>query len=63
MDHNELLDLWNTDDFPACEEGMILAQAFLISYGEGVNLLGIEKPVETMQTLLTVFTTANLPQT
>jgi hypothetical protein len=46
MDHNKLLALWNTDDFPTCEEGMMLARAFLISCGEGVNRLGTEEPAD-----------------
>jgi hypothetical protein len=44
MDHNKLLALWSTDDFPACDEGMMLAQAYLISCGEAVNRLGTEEP-------------------
>jgi hypothetical protein len=46
MDHNKLLALWNTDDFPACEEGMMRAQVYLISCGEGVNRLGTEEPLD-----------------
>jgi hypothetical protein len=48
MDHNKLSALWNTDDFPACPEGMMLAQAYLISCGEGVNRLGTEDPLDRM---------------
>jgi hypothetical protein len=44
MDDKALLALWKTDDMPACPEGMMLARAFLISCGEGVNRLGTEEP-------------------
>jgi hypothetical protein len=43
MDHNKFLALWKTEDFPACHEGMMLAQAFLTSCGEGVNRLSTEE--------------------
>jgi hypothetical protein len=32
------------EDIPACDEGIMLAQVFLESFGEGVNRLGIEEP-------------------
>jgi hypothetical protein len=51
MDHNKLLALWNTDDYPACTEGMKLAQAYLISCGEGVNRLGTEEPSDRISDL------------
>jgi hypothetical protein len=51
MDHNKLLALWNTDDFPTCKQGMMLAQAFLISCGEGVNRLGTEEPADRITDL------------
>jgi hypothetical protein len=31
MDHDKLLALWNTDDYLACEKGMMLAQAYLLA--------------------------------
>jgi hypothetical protein len=37
MDRNALLALWKLEDTPACEEGMMLAQVFLESCGEGVT--------------------------
>ena len=46
MDNKALLALWDHEEMPACPEGMMLAQAFLISCGEGVNRLGIEEPSE-----------------
>jgi len=48
MDHKKLLALWNTDDFPACPQGMMLAQTYLISCGEAVNRLGTEEPSDRL---------------
>jgi hypothetical protein len=48
MDHNRLLALWNTDDFPNCAEGMMFARAYLTSCGEGVNRLNTEEPLDRM---------------
>lgn len=31
MDTNALLDLWKTDEIPACDVGMILAKEYLTS--------------------------------
>ena len=36
---------------PACPEGMMLAKAFLISCGEGVNRLGTEEPADRITDL------------
>jgi hypothetical protein len=44
MNNKAVLALWSAEDMPACPEGMMLAQAFLISCGEGVNRLGTEEP-------------------
>jgi hypothetical protein len=55
MDHNKLLALWSTDDLPACLEGMMLAQDYLISCGEGVNRLGIEEPLDRMNDIQTCY--------
>ena len=44
MDRNALLALWKLEDMPACDDGMMLAQVFLESCGEGVNKLGTEDP-------------------
>jgi hypothetical protein len=46
IDRNALLALWKLEDIPACDEGMMLAQVFLESCGEGVNRLGIEEPAD-----------------
>lgn len=51
MDNNALLALWNIEDMPACPEGMMLARAFLISCGEGVNRLGTEEPADRITDL------------
>ena len=46
IDRNALLALWKLEDIPACDEGMMLAQVFLESCGEGVNRLGSEEPAD-----------------
>ena len=51
MDNKALLALWKLEEMPACEEGMRLAQAFLISCGEGVNRLGTEEPSDRITDL------------
>jgi hypothetical protein len=51
MDNKALLALWNTEDMPACPEGMMQAQAFLISCGEAVNRLGTEEPKDRITDL------------
>jgi hypothetical protein len=51
MDNKALLALWKLDEMPACKEGMMLAQAFLISCGEGVNRLGTEEPADRITDL------------
>ncbi|MGF7180367.1 hypothetical protein HDF11_001871 [Tunturiibacter psychrotolerans] len=56
MDHDKLLALWDIEDIPACDVGMILAQAFLISCGEGVNRLGTEKPSDRMNNIQSCYT-------
>ncbi|NYF88902.1 hypothetical protein RBB79_05130 [Tunturiibacter empetritectus] len=48
MDSKALLALWKLDEMPACPEGMMLAQAYLISCGEGVNRLATEEPLDRM---------------
>jgi hypothetical protein len=51
MDNKALLALWKLEEMPACEEGIMLAQAFLISCGEGVNRLGTEEPSDRITDL------------
>jgi hypothetical protein len=51
MDNKALLALWKLDEMPACPEGMKLAQAYLISCGEGVNRLGTEEPSDRITDL------------
>jgi hypothetical protein len=41
IDHNALLGLWSREEMPACDEGMMLAQAFLESSGLGVTRIGV----------------------
>ena len=50
-EHQSVLALWSTEDMPACAEGMMLAQAFLIRCGEGVNRLGTEEPSDRITDL------------
>jgi hypothetical protein len=38
------LDVWKMDEVPACDDGMKLAQAFLISFAGTVDRLGFEDP-------------------
>lgn len=40
---------------PACEEGMELARAFLISAGEGVNRLGVEEPADRISEITAAY--------
>jgi hypothetical protein len=55
MDHKKLLDLWEIDEMPACQEGMKLAQDFLIAAGEAVNRLGVEEPEDRITALNTAY--------
>ena len=55
MNGEALLKLWNMDEIPACDKGMELAQAFLISAGDAVYRLGTEEPGDR----LTELTAAN----
>jgi hypothetical protein len=48
IDANALLALWSTDEMPACDEGMMLAQAFLESCGQGVTRIGAEEPADRL---------------
>jgi hypothetical protein len=45
MDTNALLDLWKTDEFPACDEGMILPKEYLASCGNAVAWVRIDKSI------------------
>ena len=46
LNREKLLTLWNTEDLPACEGGMQLAQKFLFSCAEAVNRFGEEGPAD-----------------
>jgi hypothetical protein len=48
MDPKALLDVWKMDEVPACDDGMKLAQAFLISCGRAVERLGFEEPADRL---------------
>jgi hypothetical protein len=56
MDRTALLALWDIEEMPACEEGMMLAQAFLESCGEGVNKLGTEDPSDRITDITDCYT-------
>jgi hypothetical protein len=51
MDPKALLDFWKLDEIPACNEGMMLAQTFLISCGRAVDCLGVEEPSDRITDL------------
>jgi hypothetical protein len=55
MNNKALPALWSAEDMPACPEGMTLAQAFLISCGEGVNRIGTEEPSDRITDLTTCY--------
>jgi hypothetical protein len=57
MNIEALLNLWNTDDFPACPEGMELARTFLIGCGQGVTLLGTEDPSDRITEITEAYAT------
>jgi hypothetical protein len=46
LNRDKLLTLWDTEDLPACESGMQLAEAFLLSCAEAVNRFGEEEPAD-----------------
>ncbi|MBB5058102.1 hypothetical protein HDF16_002808 [Granulicella aggregans] len=55
MHREALLKLWNMDEIPACDKGMELAQAFLISAGEAVYRLGTEEPGDRLTELTAAY--------
>jgi hypothetical protein len=55
MDPKALLDLWKLDEIPACREGMMLAQAFLISCGRAVDRLGAKEPSDRITDITTCY--------
>jgi hypothetical protein len=55
MNHDALLKLWNPDEIPVCDEGMKLAQAFLVSSGEAVDRLGVEEPADRITELTAAY--------
>jgi hypothetical protein len=56
MNREILLKLWNMDEIPACDKGMELAQAFLVSAGEAVYRLGTEEPGDRIIELTAAYT-------
>jgi hypothetical protein len=44
LSREKLLSLWDLEDMPACETGMHLAEAFLLSCGEALDRFGEEEP-------------------
>jgi hypothetical protein len=45
MDTNALIAPWKTDEIPACDESMILAQEYLTSCGNAVAWVRIHKSI------------------
>jgi len=56
MNREGLLKLWNMDEIPACDKGMEFAQAFLVSAGDAVYRLGVEKPGDRLTGLAAAYT-------
>jgi hypothetical protein len=56
MDPKALLGLWKLDEIPACNEGMVLAQAFVVSCGRAVDGLGVEEPSDRITDMNTCYT-------
>ena len=56
LNREKLLTLWNTEDLPACESGMQLAEAFLLSCAEGVNSFGEEEPADRLTEITASYT-------
>ncbi|MBB5057454.1 hypothetical protein HDF16_002160 [Granulicella aggregans] len=56
MNREALLKLWNMDEIPACDKGMELAQAFLVSAGDAVYHLGTEEPGDRLTELAAAYT-------
>ena len=44
LKRQKLLSLWELEDIPACDNGMRLAESFLLNCGEAVDRLGEEEP-------------------
>lgn len=57
MNREALLKLWNMDEIPACDRGMELAQAFLVSAGDAFFRLGTEEPGDRLNELTEAYTT------
>jgi hypothetical protein len=56
LNRDKLLTLWNTEDLPACEGGMKLAEAFLVSCAEAVNRFGEEEPADRITEITASYT-------
>ncbi|MDW5266960.1 MULTISPECIES: hypothetical protein [Acidobacteriaceae] len=48
LNREKLLNLWDLEDMPACDAGMQLVQAFLLSCGEAVDRFGEEGPEDRL---------------
>jgi hypothetical protein len=55
IDRDKILSLWNLEDIPACDEGVILAQTFLEASGECVSNLGLGRTSSTRAGLLSAY--------
>ena len=48
LNREKLLSLWDLEDMPACDAGMQLVEAFLVSYGEAIDRFGEEGPEDRL---------------
>jgi hypothetical protein len=48
VEDEQTMSLWKLDEIPACKEGTVLAQVFLISCGRAVDRLGVEEPSDRL---------------
>jgi hypothetical protein len=48
LDREKLLSLWDLEDMPACDAGMQLVEAFLVSCGEAIDRFGEEGPEDRL---------------
>jgi hypothetical protein len=56
IDPDALLNLWSLEEMPACDEGMMLARAFLESCGQGVARIGAEEAAYRLTDITDTYT-------
>lgn len=57
MDKEAFLNLWSTEELPACEAGMELARTFVVTAAEGVDKLGTEEPEDRLAQITQAYMT------